>query len=128
MTTQQTPASNTAPQKPVVTSALEQLASQTVDKLTTLIGIYATGAVEDYTLSDGKTGKTGFIQILSRARDDSNALKLTRIKVEEDNYPKIDILNKTRSFQLVELKCIVREDMRGKMKIILHKDQPNLAK
>jgi hypothetical protein len=104
-------------QRPI--NPLDQLASQTIDTLVTYQGIYITGAVEAYQMNNN-SGVAGFVQILQRQRDDSVAVKVIRIKVSEEDFPQIDILNKTSAFKFVSLPCIVREGMGGKMKIILN--------
>lgn len=67
-------------------------------------GIYVRGAIEDYEI-DGQTGRTGYIQMLVMTRPDSKRLQLKTIKVREDTYGLIDILNRSKSFQNVTLAC-----------------------
>lgn len=105
---------------------LQQMLDQKIEQLVTYQGVYCVGAVEDWSY-DGKSGVAGFIQILQHARDDSAALTLVRIKVEEDQFGLIDILNKTKSFQFVQLTCVVSEDFNKKMKVVLSSKQQHLA-
>lgn len=80
------------------------LDEQEIRQLVDVTGIYCRGAVENYTV-DNQSGKTGFVQVLVKARPDSAALKLERIKVREDCYGLIDLLNKSKALSAVVLNC-----------------------
>lgn len=85
----------------------EVLDNQETRTLVDLMGIYVRGAVEDYEFN-GQSGKTGFIQLLQKNREDSARMKLETIKVQEDQYGMIDILNKNVTFKNVRLNCEIR--------------------
>lgn len=109
-----------------VVNPLQQMLDQKIEQLVTYQGVYCVGAIEKWEF-EKKSGESGFIQILQHAREDSAALTLVRIKVEEDQYGLIDILNKTKSFQFVQLSCVVSEDFNKKMKVVLASKQQHLA-
>lgn len=92
---------NTTQQKADVFNALE---SQEIRKIVEQTGIYLRGAVEDYEI-EGNKGKSGFIQLAVIAREGSKRLKIETIKVREDCFGLIDILNKSKQLQAVSLTC-----------------------
>jgi len=86
-------------------------------------GIFTVGAVETYEYQ-GKSGLSGFVQILQKQRDDSAALELLRIKVPEEKFGFIDELNKKYRFKPVTLNCVVSEGYGGKFTRTLSLSQP----
>ena len=84
------------------------LDNQEVRQHVTVLGVFLRGAVEPYEY-EGKTGKTGWLQILQKQRDDSSKLKIEQIKVNESQYGMIDILNKSKTFQQVQLDCVIQK-------------------
>lgn len=110
---------------PVVKDAFADVDNQKVGTEAVWLGIYTRGAVERYEY-DGKTGHAGFVQILQKAREDSLALDLHRIKVLEPQFGLIDLLNKSFTFKQVELRVLVSEGYNKKMTVTLHEDQPLL--
>lgn len=104
-----------------VFNALDQ---QEIRKLVDIVGIYARGAVEEYEY-EGKSGKTGFIQVLTKSRKGSKRLSLDSIKVREDCYGLIDLLNDQKSLQPIRVRCeIVEFGQRSSTYLVA--DQPHL--
>ncbi len=103
---------------------LDDLFNQEIRTLVEQKGVYLGGAVEEFK-NDGETVKYGFIQLLHPARDKSRKLAIKDIKVREDNYGMIEIMNKTKVFQTLLLQLEVRE-FGGKTSYYLTQDQPKL--
>lgn len=110
---------------PVANDAFSDIDNQKVGIEAIWLGIYTRGAVEGYKY-EGKEGKSGFIQILQKAREDSAALELHRIKVKEEQFGLIDLFNKSHTFKSVQIRVVVSEGYNRKMVVTLHEDQPML--
>lgn len=85
-------------------SVLNALDEQEIRQLVVEMGIYVRGAVEPWSF-DGKSGVSGWIQMLQVARTDSKKMKLTKIKVNESQFGLIDILNNSKELQPISLDC-----------------------
>ncbi len=105
-------------------ASVNDLHNQEVRRLVMQGGIYVTGAVEQWSM-EGKSGSAGFIQLLIPQNDDTKALNLLRIKVPETRFGTIDVLNKSKSFQMVQIQIEVSESY-GKVRYIMTKDQPTM--
>lgn len=93
-----------------------------------LKGIYVRGFVEAYEVVDKETkekkrGTYGNIQVLCKVRDDSDRLELKSIKVQEDAFGLVDILNKGHMFKPVVLDCQIVEGFQGKLSTYLLPEQ-----
>lgn len=86
------------------TDVFNSLENQELRTIFEQSGIYIRGAIEDYEI-DGQKGRTGFVQLLVMTRPDSKRLQLKTIKVKEEAYGLIDILNRSKAFQNVTLAC-----------------------
>lgn len=106
---------------------LSQIHNQETRQISLQTGVFVTGAVEDWEYN-GKSGKAGFIQLLIPVSIDTKALKLMRIKVPESRFGTIDLFNKNKQFDLVQLQIEIVEPYngQGKIKYEMTEDQPSI--
>jgi hypothetical protein len=107
-----------------VNNIFNALDQQEVRQLINVVGVYVRGAVEPWEF-DGKKGVSGWIQILSKSRSGSAKLKLVPIKVNEEQYGYIELLNDSKTLQPVALRCEI-VSYGDRSQTILIGDQPSL--
>lgn len=102
-------------------SPLDFLDTHETRTLARLAGIFVNGAVETIEINREKI-TFGYIQLLVKDRPDSPKLRLEQIKVREPDFGTIDIMNKSKMFQGVNLQIEITEN-RGKVAKHFYRDQ-----
>ena len=90
-------------------SVFNSIDEQEIRQLVQETGIYLRGAVEPWKMNEGQKNETsgisGWIQLLKRSSQNNSKLKIELIKVREDQFGIIDILNQSKELKPVVLDC-----------------------